>query len=61
MTNDSSIQHTTHSLCAKGVEGVIQEALKRRSTDNLTGLVISFIDFQAQAAPPTPPNVPEKV
>ncbi|KAL4480277.1 hypothetical protein ABPG74_020793 [Tetrahymena malaccensis] len=59
--NNQSSPLNTHSLCAKGVEGVIQEALKRRSTDNLTGLVISFIDFQTQASPQTPPNISEKI
>ncbi|KAL4506059.1 hypothetical protein ABPG72_013820 [Tetrahymena utriculariae] len=59
--NNSSNPLNTHSLCAKGVEGVIQEALKRRSTDNLTGLVISFIDFQAKASPQAPPIISEKI
>ncbi|EAR93523.2 serine/threonine phosphatase 2C (macronuclear) [Tetrahymena thermophila SB210] len=59
--NSSSNPLNTHSLCAKGVEGVIQEALKRRSTDNLTGLVISFIDFQAHASPQNTSNVSEKI
>lgn len=41
-------------ICLKAVDSVINKALQKKSTDNLTGLILSFTDLSEKAAPPSP-------